>query len=358
MYALRSQLVQPTKSKHKSNTSDPLPMVNALVKLRHGKKKDSISCTMLLDSGASHSIGKYSILSKLKLNKDKETSWSTTKGSFSTTHTCDISFTLPELSSTSQIEWRFHVTKQPMSYDFIVGRDLLRELGLVLNFCDSNIQWNDVQIPMNQTYGIPYSANGNKTSNATKQTHYHIRDSEVLQTDLERIKSILDAKYEPANLQDVTGQCTHLSDKEQEMLLALLNVYSMLFDGTLGMWKDTTLDIELKPDVQPYHAKPYPIPRAYEATLKMEVERLCKIGVLKKVNHSEWGAPTFIIPKKDLTVRFISDFRELNKRIKRKPYPIPKIQDLRSNWDTGFTAQIGRLPIRNLARPQYGLLPY
>ena len=27
-------------------------------------------------------------------------------------------------------------------------------------------------------------------------------------------------------------------------------------------------------------------------------------------------------------MRFISDFHELNKRIKRKPYPIPKIQDL------------------------------
>ena len=40
------------------------------------------------------------------------------------------------------------------------------------------------------------------------------------------------------------------------------------------------------------------------------------------------GNSTFIIPKKDKTVRFISDFRELNKRIKRKPYPIPKIQDL------------------------------
>ena len=50
--------------------------------------------------------------------------------------------------------------------------------------------------------------------------------------------------------------------------------------------------------------------------------------MLKKVNRSEWVAPTFIIPKKDKTVRFISDFRELNKRIKRKPYPIPKIQDL------------------------------
>ena len=53
-----------------------------------------------------------------------------------------------------------------------------------------------------------------------------------------------------------------------------------------------------------------------------------KIGILKYENYSEWAAPTFIIPKKNGTVRFISDFRELNKRIKRKPFPIPKIQDL------------------------------
>jgi len=49
---------------------------------------------------------------------------------------------------------------------------------------------------------------------------------------------------------------------------------------------------------------------------------------LLKVNHSEWAAPAFIIPKKDGSVQFISDFRELNKRIKQKPFPIPKIQDL------------------------------
>ena len=58
------------------------------------------------------------------------------------------------------------------------------------------------------------------------------------------------------------------------------------------------------------------------------MERLCRIGVLKKVNHSEWASPTFVIPKKDKTIRFISDFRELNKRIKRFPFPIPNIQDL------------------------------
>ena len=66
----------------------------------------------------------------------------------------------------------------------------------------------------------------------------------------------------------------------------------------------------------------------HKLTLKKEVDRLIKIGVLKKINNSQWAAPTFIIPKKNNTVRFISDFRELNKRIKRKPFPIPKIQDL------------------------------
>ena len=76
------------------------------------------------------------------------------------------------------------------------------------------------------------------------------------------------------------------------------------------------------------HAKSYTIPKAYEQTLRLDVERLVKIGVLKRVNRSKWASPNFIIPKKDKAVRFITDFRELNKRIQRKPFPIPKIQDL------------------------------
>ena len=39
------------------------------------------------------------------------------------------------------------------------------------------------------------------------------------------------------------------------------------------------------------------------------------------------GSPTFIIPKKNNTVRFTSNFRRLNAKIKRKPYPLPKISD-------------------------------
>ena len=73
---------------------------------------------------------------------------------------------------------------------------------------------------------------------------------------------------------------------------------------------------------------PYQIPRIHEQTLRKEVERLIQLGVLKKCSNSEWGSPTFIIPKQDKTVRFVTDFRKVNSLIKRKPYPLPKIQDL------------------------------
>ncbi len=61
-----------------------------------------------------------------------------------------------------------------------------------------------------------------------------------------------------------------------------------------------------------------------------------KRGVLKRQSSSQWASPTFIIPKKDMTVFTITDFRELNKRIVRRPYPIPKISTTLQEL-TGFT---------------------
>jgi hypothetical protein len=47
--------------------------------------------------------------------------------------------------------------------------------------------------------------------------------------------------------------------------------------------------------------------------------------VLEFQPASEWAPPSFIPPKKDKTVWFITDFREVNKHLVRKPFPIFKI---------------------------------
>ena len=116
--------------------------------------------------------------------------------------------------------------------------------------------------------------------------------------------------------------------RQKHQLHALLSKYEHLFNGTLGTCQKEPYNIELKEGVKPYHSRPFPVPKIHEHTLKVELDRLIKLDVLKQINASKWAAPTFIISKKDATVRFISDFHELNKCIKCKPFPIPKIQDL------------------------------
>ena len=134
-------------------------------------------------------------------------------------------------------------------------------------------------------------------------------------------------------------------------LLHLLQKFEQLFDGTLGDWKTTPVKLELKEGIRPFHGRAYPVPFIHKHTLKKEVERLESIGVLKWEGASEWGSPTFIIPKKSGQVRFLTDFREVNKRLKRKPWPIPKIstvlQELEGfRWATSLDLNMGYYTIR------------
>jgi hypothetical protein len=77
----------------------------------------------------------------------------------------------------------------------------------------------------------------------------------------ERMKQILEAKYEQVDMKDVVARSKHLSNTEQQQLFAVLNWFQSLFDGTLGHWKNEHYDIKLQPNVKPYHARPYPIPK-------------------------------------------------------------------------------------------------
>ena len=95
-----------------------------------------------------------------------------------------------------------------------------------------------------------------------------------------------------------------------------------MFDGIFGNYTGSEYKIELLEGAKPYHAKPFPIPEIHDETLKIEVNRIIIMGVLKRTNNSEWAALILIIPKKNGSLHFISDFKELNVRIKIKHFPI------------------------------------
>ena len=324
-------LAQYIRSQHNANKrqrvsytdEDLRPM--AFVRLNTSLGKPTpVTIRALLDSGASESLVTEKYVKKLRVRDAQKTTtvWTTPAGEMKTRSKVKAQFTMPELQEKKMVEWSFHVTDNMGAYDMIIGRDIMSFLGIDIKFSDQVITWEYAEMPF-------------KPKDATVKTQYHVAETMAVNDATERIKSILDAKYEAADLEKVCSAQDHLRVEEQRKLLALLDKYKDLFDGTLGKWNHDPVDLELKPDAEPYHARPYPVPRCHAETLKMEVERLCQIGVLKRVNRSEWAAPSFIIPKKDGTVRFINDFRELNKRIRRRPYPIPNIQDMLLNLD-GF----------------------
>ena len=278
---------------------------------------------ILLDTGTSATIilGKH--VKKLRNKEASATQWKTKAGTFTTTHKVKLQLRLPEFDTKKIIEWNCHVdnTTCESKYDMIIGTDFMQALKIDLKFSDNSIVWDDATVPM-QNWDL---FDDDEFLNTKFEEYYK---SSAVQQATSRMTTILDAKYEKADLDNVVKSAIHLSESKKSSLRALLGKYEELFDGTLGKWRGHPLDLELKPGVTPYHARPFPVPKSQEKVFKKEVERLCELGVLRKINRSKWAAPTFIQPKKNGTVQFLSDFRELNKRIKRKPYPLPNIQDL------------------------------
>ena len=134
--------------------------------------------------------------------------------------------------------------------------------------------------------------------------------------------------------------------EQQGKLKELLSKAESLFDGTLGEWDCEPHHIQSKDGVKPHHAEPFPVPKAHERTLWNEIEGPVNVGVLEQVNHSEWGAPSFITGKKDGTARFINNLWESNKHIKQCLHTTPRISDLLQKlkgfqWATVLDLNVG-----------------
>ena len=130
--------------------------------------------------------------------------------------------------------------------------------------------------------------------------------------------------------------CTHLTLDQEESLLTVLKKFPRLFNGKLGVYTDEKNHLEVDKTVKPHASRAYPVPHSKMDVFKRELDRLVEIGVFEEGKRSEWIAGTFIIPKKDARVRWITDFRALNKALKRKIYPIPKINEIfgrRKNYE-------------------------
>lgn len=119
--------------------------------------------------------------------------------------TCDAYFTLPKFHSGRVIKWSFYIdeSKTDHIYDIILDTDLLQTLGIGMKFNTKTIEWDEADIPMRYP-DIKYQESYLMSSSKGKI---------VLEVS-NRIKQILEAKYEKANLTNIVQPCTNLNESE------------------------------------------------------------------------------------------------------------------------------------------------
>ena len=166
----------------------------------------------------------------------------------------------------------------------IIGRDLMCKLGLITDFKNNTLIWEDTSRPMRTSQ--EETGNPQFRKHELKEIIKQTAEPIATQQATEGAVKILDSTYEKANLEDIAANAANLDKEEKELLLTFLKDFEELFDGTLGHWDTEPVNIELKADAKPVNSRYYPVQKINKETFKKELLCLVDIGVLTPVQSS------------------------------------------------------------------------
>ena len=91
--------------------------------------------------------------------------------------------------------------------------------------------------------------------------------------------------------------------------------------------REVELAIDLVPGTRPVSMAPYMMSASELLELREQLEELLEKKIVRP-SVSLWGAPVFLVKKKDGSMRLCVDYRQLNKVTIKNKYPLPRIDDL------------------------------
>ena len=116
----------------------------------------------------------------------------------------------------------------------------------------------------------------------------------------------------------------------------LFTKYASLFDEGLGTVKGDTAHLKLKENAILQFFKPRPVPFALKEKIVEEIKQLESLGVLEKVDFSDWATPIVPVLKPDGTVRICRDYKVIINPVLDVPeYPMPTAKELFTQLNGG-----------------------
>ena len=126
-----------------------------------------------------------------------------------------------------------------------------------------------------------------------------------------------------------------LSEEQQKDVLKLLKLYKDVFSR--DKWDLCSRDlhklrIQLKENAQPCRV-PYRVMNpSKRRDLKEKITKLREMDLIAPT-HSEWVAPTVLVPKSYGSCRLVIDYRKLNAQTVKTSWPLQRISDILNNLE-------------------------
>ncbi len=192
-------------------------------------------------------------------------SWGTSNGTLKTNKVGDIELFFEEYSASKKVCFQpdileYKLGDQAPMYDLIISKQILHNLGVVLDFKEKTTQIDKILLPMRNITNLQV-----KPSITRVLRHDTCLTQESISTcsTTKRVVEILDAKYEKTELPAIIREnCSHLQASNREKLLSMLLKFELLFDGMLGDWNLLPVSFKLKEGMKPYYGRlqalPYP----------------------------------------------------------------------------------------------------
>ena len=86
--------------------------------------------------------------------------------------------------------------------------------------------------------------------------------------------------------------------------------------------------LNVNPSINSRRQPPRHPSREHAETIKNEMIKLKRAGVIKEVFYPQWLANTMVVKKKTRKLRVCVDFTDLNKACPKDPFPMPQIDQL------------------------------
>lgn len=109
-----------------------------------------------------------------------------------------------------------------------------------------------------------------------------------------------------------------------------------LFSPGLGKAKGIQADLKVKENARPKFFKPRPMPYALKEGVASELKRLQELGVLEKIDYSDWAAPIVPVRKSSGGIRICGDYKvTINQDLEIPEHPMPKVEELLQQLNGG-----------------------